>query len=324
MTPLTAKMVLCYRYHMIHHWQSACPESPACPGGNHNKYANGGHSFSRDGTAWTFSNATAYTKNISWTPTGPNAEGKTAWTVVGRRERPGLLLDPGWTTPLALFSSVQAHTWRSNVLPPWAEPHQSWLQSQPIQQHLGEGEAAGGGGACTSDEDCNLNGICSQQTAVSTTCVCDPQWQGDFCGSLALLPADPLGGHRRQGFSGWGGNPFFDQGDGKYHVFTVEMTYGCTIDDFVTNSQIVHAQSDTATGTYTLAPIGKTGTRPPAWGRAGVKLGVPAPPSTVLVAPFAHAPHAWKDLATGALVVVFEGRVRLPDSAQKRCQGMRH
>jgi hypothetical protein len=35
-------------YHSLHHWQS----------GNRNTYANGGHSFSRDGTRWTFSNAT--------------------------------------------------------------------------------------------------------------------------------------------------------------------------------------------------------------------------------------------------------------------------
>ena len=119
-----------------------------------------------------------------------------------------LLLDPAWTTPLALFSSVQAHTWRTNVQPPWAEPQQSWLQSQPIRQHLADDEPAGGGGACASDEDCNLNGQCT-----AAACVCDPQWQGPLCGSLALLPADPLGGHRRTGFSGWGGNPFFDAGD---------------------------------------------------------------------------------------------------------------
>jgi hypothetical protein len=33
------------------------------------------------------------------------------------------------------------------------------------------------------------------------------------------------------------------------------MTYGCPIDNFVTNSMIVHAVSETPTGTYSLAPI---------------------------------------------------------------------
>jgi hypothetical protein len=117
-------------WHMLHHWQS----------GNHNAYANGGHSFSRDGLRWTFSNDTAYTKNISWTATGPNADGKIPWTVVARRERPGLLLDRKWQTPRALFTAVAAHTWRSNVQPPWVDARQSWLQSQPIRQTLAPGD----------------------------------------------------------------------------------------------------------------------------------------------------------------------------------------
>lgn len=104
-------------FHMLHHWQS----------GNRNRYANGGHSFSRDGASWTFSNATAYTKNITWMRSGPNANNTDPWTLMARRERPGLLLDAKWTTPLALFSAVAAHTWRRNVLPHWAEPHQSYV-----------------------------------------------------------------------------------------------------------------------------------------------------------------------------------------------------
>ena len=94
------------------------------------------------------------------------------------------------------------------------------------------------------------------------------------------------------------------------------MTNSCGINDYITNSQIVHAQSDTATGAYTLASIAPDPAQP---ARRGVDPGAPAPPEAVLVAPFAHAPHTWRDPTTGALVVVFEGRVRLPDSAQKRC-----
>ena len=87
-----------------------------------------------------------------------------------------------------------------------------------------------GGGACTADEHCNLNGVCSSSRQSSEeggggggVCKCDIQWEGSDCGVLALLPADPAGGYRRFGFNGWGGNPFYSEHDEKYHVFTVEM-----------------------------------------------------------------------------------------------------
>ena len=51
------------------------------------------------------------------------------------------------------------------------------------------------------------------------------------CGVLALEPASKDGGYRRPGFNGWGGNPWYDPHDKRYHVFTVEMTKGCLIND---------------------------------------------------------------------------------------------
>ena len=68
--------------------------------------------------------------------------------------------------------------------------------------------------------DYTMSGKC-----VGDRCHCDVQWDGDDCGQLALMPANPEGGYRRPGCNGWGGNPFYDEGDGKYHVFTVEMTH---------------------------------------------------------------------------------------------------
>lgn len=179
-------------FHAIHHWQS----------GNRNRYFNGGHSFSRDGVHWTFSQTTAYTKNITWD--------NSSWTVVGRRERPGLLLDPTWKTPLYLFTAVAQGA--------YGQSGRSWLQSQPIRQtpppptppHVApppSSSSSSGAGAerppfkCAVDEDCNLNGLCNQQTG---KCACDNQWDGDDCGALALLPADPLGGYQRKGYSQWG------------------------------------------------------------------------------------------------------------------------
>jgi hypothetical protein len=155
--------------------------------------------------------------------------------------------------------------------------------------------------------------------------MCDPQWNGGDCGVLALLPADPTAGYQRAGFNAWGGNPFFAQEDKKYHAFVVEMTKGCPIGNYLTNSQIIHVESTTAAGPYALAPIagsaigfpGLTGDEKAAYRDAAI--GGPAPASAVLVAPFAHAAHTERDPASGALVVVFEGRTRVPDAQQKKC-----
>ena len=94
------------------------------------------------------------------------------------------------------------------------------------------------------------------------------------------------------------------------------MTHGCPIGAFQSNSQIVHAESDTPTGTYRLAPIGRAAAPYSSAVHAGL---LPAPNSSVLHAPFAHAPHTARDPVSGALIVVFEGRRAIPDSAQKRC-----
>lgn len=56
------------------------------------------HSYSRDGITWVWSPTIAYTTLIEW------SDG--SQTHFARRERPALLLDPTWRTPLALFSAV--------------------------------------------------------------------------------------------------------------------------------------------------------------------------------------------------------------------------
>lgn len=85
---------------------------------------------------------------------------------MSRRERPGLLLDRTWHTPLGLFTSVVG------------ADGSSWLQSQPIRQqqhsHSGSDNAflntSSGGGDCATDIDCELNGVCTD-----AKCDCDPQ-----------------------------------------------------------------------------------------------------------------------------------------------------
>eukprot|EP01052_Picozoa_sp_SAG31_P058227 SAG31_NODE_17671_length_662_cov_0.683837_2_plen_83_part_01 len=66
------------------------------------------------------------------------------------------------------------------------------------------------------------------------------------------------------------GNPFrwraSSGGDNKFHVITVEMTHRFTINDYSTNSRLVHAISDKPAGPYRF--------------------------SSVFRAPFAHAAHS--------------------------------
>jgi len=279
------------------------------------------------GRVWKFSSTAAFTKNITWAaPVGVN---KSSWTVMDRRERPGLLLHPDWQTPFFLFTAV------AGQLHPGQQPGASWLQSQPIRQSHpveaaregGHSTSSSGGGHCESDEDCNLNGVCQQQRALQgrlsggdSSCVCDPQWDGVHCGVLALLPADPMGGYRRPGWNGWGGNPFWSEADQKYHVFTVEMTNHCSIDDYITNSQIVHAEAPSSSpgGPYRLAPMGNNMSGVRKFDQDG-----PAPTAAVLAKPFAHGAHAWReDGGKGALVVVIVGRddVSYPKGVpEKRC-----
>jgi hypothetical protein len=184
-------------FHTIHHYQDSEDAQHA--------HAAGGHSYSSDGVRWVCSDTVAYTKNITWS--SPYRD--EAWTVFKRRERPGLLLDQTWRRPLALFSTVTD------------EKGESWMHAHPISST----PSTGGGAPCTTDADCNLNGVCGS----SFKCACDPQWEGSTCGELALAPSDPEGGYHRPGFNGWGGNPFFSTVDNKFHVFTVEMTNGCTV-----------------------------------------------------------------------------------------------
>ena len=79
------------------------------------------------------------------------------------------------------------------------------------------------------------------------------------------------------------------------------MTHGCPIDNFVTNSMIVHAESDDPTGTYSLAPIRSKEQRASSKKR-DAQAGGPAPNASVLVAPFATCAHTctWKEAQTHA------------------------
>lgn len=97
---------------------------------------------------------------------------------------------------------------------------------------------------------CSLNG-----DLVDGMCRCDPQWEGDDCHLLKLLPADPHAGLQATGnFSSWGGSVERD-GTGTYHMYVAVMAAHCGLNAWRPNSQIGHATSSTPAGPYKLQRI---------------------------------------------------------------------
>ena len=104
--------------------------------------------------------------------------------------------------------------------------------------------------AYQSELRCSLNG-----DFVDGKCKCDPQWDGDDCHLLKLLPADPHAGLQAPGnFSSWGGSVEKDA-TGIYHMYVAVMAHGCGLNAWRPNSQIGHAISNTPAGPYTLKQI---------------------------------------------------------------------
>ena len=137
-----------------------------------------------------------------------------------------------------------------------------------------------GGGACSSDLDCQLAGVCT----TTNTCQCDAAWHGAHCEYLATLPAQGAA-YRQATASSWGGRAFEDgEGTGEFHAFFSEFGGSCGMNEWSNNSHVVHA---TARGT--LDPGGRGYTR------AGVAVPV-----------FAHCVDTVK-LANGTWILFHNG-----------------
>ncbi|KAE8446957.1 hypothetical protein EG329_011439 [Mollisiaceae sp. DMI_Dod_QoI] len=96
---------------------------------------------------------------------------------------------------------------------------------------------------CTTNLDCNLNGICSPSTQ---TCVCDPGWTTPTCGALDLLPAKLGSGynHTASNTSSWGSKIIHSPTNPKQlHLFLAEFTHHCGLDYWSPYSRIIHATS---------------------------------------------------------------------------------
>eukprot|EP01050_Picozoa_sp_SAG11_P016574 SAG11_NODE_2279_length_3579_cov_6.588506_1_plen_344_part_00 len=100
---------------------------------------------------------------------------------------------------------------------------------------------------CETDEDCNLNGLCK-----SGSCVCAPEWRGDDCGVLNLLPARPSpgSGYDEPGTSSWGGSIVED--GGRFHMMVSRFKGHCGLNSWQQNSEIIHATSEDPEGPYTF------------------------------------------------------------------------
>eukprot|EP00039_Didymoeca_costata_P015408 m.261565 g.261565 ORF g.261565 m.261565 type:complete len:398 (+) comp16218_c0_seq1:46-1239(+) len=112
---------------------------------------------------------------------------------------------------------------------------------------------------CSTDWDCSLNGECQ-----SGRCVCDPAWNdGANCSKLQFQdvgkPTTPQCNAPGCAFHGnstvntsttWGGSVIKGH-DGKFHMYAAEMVNNCGLGDWLSNSQVAHAVSDTPLGPFT-------------------------------------------------------------------------
>jgi hypothetical protein len=115
---------------------------------------------------------------------------------------------------------------------------------------------------CTSDTDCNMNGLCRESAAGGGGCACDRGWSGISCGKLDLLPAQaehpagtsgqiwpPPGAQQ----SAWGGNVVAGAGGG-YELIVSDLGK-CGLSAWQTNSRIVSAHAKQLTGPYVFTSV---------------------------------------------------------------------
>lgn len=108
---------------------------------------------------------------------------------------------------------------------------------------------------CSTDDDCNLNGVCD---ASSGSCACAGEWSGDTCGLLNLEPARPPPGSGLFSAvnSSWGGSIIQDPqpaGDGVYHMFASRFAGHCGLHSWLHNSEVIRATSVDPEGPYEYA-----------------------------------------------------------------------
>jgi hypothetical protein len=114
---------------------------------------------------------------------------------------------------------------------------------------------------CEGDFDCSLNGACS-----NGTCLCDHAWKGKQCGQLDLCGSSPAV-RLREAWT-WGGSPIQDAENHVINLFFSELTEGCGLLHYQTNSVVRRAQRDPAGGWSVQEVV--LGPRPGAWDSGGI------------------------------------------------------
>lgn len=104
---------------------------------------------------------------------------------------------------------------------------------------------------CRTPADCQYNGVCT----AAGSCRCFPGWKGDACGTLLVATAAPANGLRQVHPNGswtstWGGS--IRRLDSSHYLLAAEITNGCPVKQYTTNSRAALAVSHTgAAGPYT-------------------------------------------------------------------------
>lgn len=123
------------------------------------------------------------------------------------------------------------------------------------------------------DDLCSLNGRLGQDGK----CICDIAWNGPQCELLTLLPVPKGSDYNAPGVSTWGASIVQLPHDPAWHMYVSEFLEGCGVTSWQTNSQIVHAVSDSPTG-----PWQRMGMSLHAWSHCGT---VAVAPDGVMIQP---------------------------------------
>eukprot|EP00037_Helgoeca_nana_P006964 m.63618 g.63618 ORF g.63618 m.63618 type:complete len:411 (-) comp17802_c0_seq2:1736-2968(-) len=101
---------------------------------------------------------------------------------------------------------------------------------------------------CTTDSDCQLNGLCT-----GGTCVCDAAWGGSDCSVLQFAADGELayGGPDANVTSWGGGPPVFDTERSLWVLFVTEIANHCGLSEWQRQSTAVAATSPSVSGPFT-------------------------------------------------------------------------
>lgn len=102
---------------------------------------------------------------------------------------------------------------------------------------------------CTSNHDCQLNGVCDK---ASGRCRCDAAWKGTSCQELALDDDGSYAyGGPDSGITSWGGGPpAFDSATGNWTLFVTEIAGHCGLSEWGSQSTVVAATARWPAGPF--------------------------------------------------------------------------